>query len=184
LVPSRPPFIPLPATVRFSPPSDSHFDYDLGAGPRFPRVSPAALLNPEAQLDPGVGDTRDINATFIWQPTDALCFSLDYINSRLVRNDTRRVAYDQKIYSLKTTYQFSRFTFVRARADYDTLRSNVSGQFLLGWTPNPGTAFYVGYNDDLNHNGFNHFTGQFEPGLRRNRRTFFIKLSRLFRRRL
>jgi len=48
--------------------------------------------------------------------------------------------------------------------------------------PNPGTAFYVGYNDDLNRNGFSPFTGQFEPGLRRNTRTFFIKLSYLFRR--
>jgi hypothetical protein len=160
------------------------FDYDLGAGPRFPRVSPTALLDPDARLDPGVGNTRDINATFIWQPTDALRFALDYINSRLVRNDTMRVAYDQKLYSFKATYQFTRFTFARVRADYDTLRANVSGQFLLGWTPNPGTAFYVGYNDDLNHNGFSHFTGQFEPGLRRNGRTFFIKLSYLFRRRL
>lgn len=158
------------------------FDYDLGAGPRFPRVSPAALLNPEARLDPGLGNTRDINANFIWQPTDALRFSLDYISSRLVRNDTRRVAYAQKIYSLKTTYQFTRFTFARARADYDTLSANVSGQFLLGWTPNPGTAFYVGYNDDLSHDGFSPFTGQFEPGLRRNRRTLFIKLSYLLRR--
>jgi len=158
------------------------FDYDLGAGPRFPRVSPSALLDPNARLDPGIGNTQDIYATFIWQPTDALRFSLDYTGSRLVRNDTRRVAYDQKLYSFKTTYQFTRFTFARARIDYDTLRANVSGQFLLGWTPNPGTAFYVGYNDDLNRNGFSPFTEQFEPGLRRNTRTFFIKLSYLFRR--
>ena len=27
------------------------------------------------------------------------------------------------------------------------------GQFLLGWTPNPGTAFYAGYNDNLSRNG-------------------------------
>ena len=56
------------------------------------------------------------------------------------------------------------------------------GQFLLGWAPNPGTAFYVGYNDDLNLNGFNPFSENLEPGFRRNGRTFFIKMSYLFRR--
>jgi hypothetical protein len=58
----------------------------------------------------------------------------------------------------------------------------VRGQFLFGWTPNPGTSFYVGYNDDMNRNGFNPFTGQLEPGFRRNGRTFFIKMSYLIRR--
>ena len=66
--------------------------------------------------------------------------------------------------------------------DYGTLNANLRGQFLLGWTPNPGTAFYAGYNDDINHNGFNPFTGQPEPGFRRNGRVFFIKLSYLIRR--
>jgi len=38
--------------------------------------------------------------------------------------------------------------------DFDSLQSNAKGQFLFGWTPNPGTAFYVGYNDDINRRGF------------------------------
>jgi hypothetical protein len=71
---------------------------------------------------------------------------------------------------------------VRARIDYDTLAANLRGQFLLGWTPNPGTSFYIGYNDDLNRNGFNPFTAQPEPGFRRNGRTFFVKVSYLIRR--
>jgi len=66
--------------------------------------------------------------------------------------------------------------------DFDSLQSNAKGQFLFGWTPNPGTAFYVGYNDDINRRGFNPFTGQLEPGLHPNGRTFFIKMSYLFRR--
>ena len=61
-------------------------------------------------------------------------------------------------------------------------RSPFGGRFLLGWTPNPGTAFYVGYNDDLTRNGFGPFSGQLEPGFRRNGRTFFVKMSYLFRR--
>ena len=158
------------------------FDFDLGAGPRFPRVSPAALLDPGAPLDPGPGNLWFARAVFTYQPTDALRTSLDYTKSRLARRDTRRVAFDSNLYSLRTTYQFTRFTFARARVDFDSLASNARGQFLLGWTPSPGTSFYVGYNDDLNHNGFSPFTGQREPGFRRNSRAFFIKTSYLFRR--
>jgi hypothetical protein len=91
------------------------------------------------------------------------------------------VAFDDNIYALRAAYQFTRFIFARARVDYDTLASNVRGQFLLGWTPNPGTAFYVGYNNDLNYNGFSPFTAQLEPGFRRIGQTFFIKMSYLFR---
>ena len=115
------------------------------------------------------------------KPIDPLRVSLDYAKSKLTRHDTGRVAYDTNIFSLRSTYSFSRFTYVRARWDYDTLSSNASGQFLFGWNPNPGTAFYVGYNDNFNYNGFNPFTNQGEPGFARNSRTFFIRASYLFR---
>jgi len=157
------------------------YDFDFGAGERFPRVSPAARLNPDAPLDPGPGTSMNINAGGSYQPTNALSASLDYTKSRLRRNDTGLVAFDENIFSFRSTYQFSRFVFVRGRADYDTLASNVRAQLLFGYTPSPGTAFYVGYNDDISRNGFNPFTGQLEPGFRRNGRTFFIKMSYLFR---
>ncbi len=161
------------------------FDFDFGAGQKFPRVSPAALLdpgNPNVPLDPGAGNELHLEGNFTYQPTNALNNRLSYTKDRLVRRDTGRTAFDDNIISLRSTYQFSRFTFARARADYDTLSSRIRAQFLLGWTPNPGTAFYVGYNDDLQRNGFSPFTGQLEPGFRRNGRTFFIKMSYLFRR--
>ena len=165
------------------------FDFDFGAGKRFPRVSPVALryraaglnLN-DAPLDPGPGNSLDLRVNFAYQPTNALRASLQYTKSRLVRHDTGLVAFDDNIISLRTTYQFTRFTFARARVDYDTLAANMRGQFLFGWTPNPGTSFYVGYNDDMNRNGFSPINGQLEPGFRRNGRTFFIKMSYLFRR--
>ncbi len=158
------------------------FDYDFGAGPKFPRVSPAALAGPNAPLDPGLGNSNDVAASFAWQPSEAFRASIDYTKSRIVRIDTRRTAYDQNLWSLRASYYFTRFTFARARVDYDTLASRVRGQFLLGWTPHPGTSLYVGYNDDLNYNGYGPFTDQFERGLRRNQRTFFVKMSYLLRR--
>lgn len=157
-------------------------DFDFGAGNKYPRVSPPALLDPDAKLDPGSGNGWEITANLAYQPTDALRMTLNYTKNRLVRYDTGRVAFDSNIYSLRSTYQFTRFTFARARIDYDSLAANVRAQFLLGWTPNPGTALFVGYNDDMNRNGFSPFTGDLEPGLRRNGRTFFIKMSYLFRR--
>ncbi|HYP29797.1 MAG TPA: hypothetical protein VE262_24020, partial [Blastocatellia bacterium] len=157
-----------------------HFDFDFGAGRKFPRVSPAALLDPEAPLDPGPGNLLELGASIVYQPTSALRTSLDYTRNRLVRHDTGRVAFDDNIYSLRSTYQFTRFLFTRARIDYTTLSSRMRGQFLLGWAPNPGTSFYAGYNDDLTRNGFSPFSGHLEPGFRRNGRTFFIKMAYLF----
>ena len=157
------------------------FDLDFGAGPKFPRVSPAALANPNASLDPGPGSFWDVELSGELQPTNELNISLSYVKNRQTRNDTGLVAFDDNIYALHGTYQFTRFVFARARVDYETIQSNIRAQFLLGWTPNPGTALYLGYNDDLNRNGFSPLTGQLEPGFRRNGRTFFVKMSYLFR---
>ena len=160
----------------------AEMDYDFGAGRRFPRISPAALANPDASLDPGVGRGKFLSANVEYKPTNPLRFSLDYTKSRLTRNDTQRLAYDDNIFSFRSSYQFTRFIFVRSRIDYTTLGSRVRGQFLFGWTPNPGTSFYVGYNDDMNYRGFSPFTDRYEPGFQRNGRTFFIKMSYLIRR--
>lgn len=183
------------------------FDFDFGAGPKFPRVSPTALAatafataNPgacdpaapgappkvlpslcNAPQDPGPGDFLHFDGGVTFKATTALSATLNFTKEKLTRYDTGRVAFDENIVSLRTTYQFSRFLFARGRIDYDSIASNVKGQFLFGYTPNPGTAFYVGYNDDLNRRGFNPFSGALEPGFRRNSRTFFIKMSYLFR---
>jgi hypothetical protein len=157
------------------------FDFDFGAGPDYPRVSPAALLDPSAAFDPGSANELFVDSYVTYKPTDALRATLSYVKSRASRQDTGRVAYDDNIFSLKTTYQFSPFTFVRARIDYDSLSRQMFGQYLLGWTPNPGTAFYLGYNDNANVSGYNPFTGIREPGFELNRRTFFVKMSYLFR---
>jgi hypothetical protein len=160
-------------------------DYDFGAGPRFPRVSPAALAdpdNPDVPLDPGPGNLLYTNGYVTYKASSDLNFRVDFSKNRLSRHDTGLVAFDENIVSLRGTYQFTRFASARARIDYDSIASSYRGQFLFGWTPNPGTAFYVGYNDDMNRNFVNPFSGNLEPGFRRNGRTFFIKASYLFRR--
>ncbi|MEZ5344819.1 MAG: DUF5916 domain-containing protein [Pyrinomonadaceae bacterium] len=155
------------------------FDFDFGAG-RFQRVSTAALSG-DPRLDPGGGKQFTIQSDVVYKPTDPLNFTFLYDKSRLVRNDTGKTAFDTNIFSLRSAYQFTRFIFARARWDYNTLRRNATGQVLFGWNPNPGTAFYVGYNDNFNYGGFNPFTGQIEPRFERNSRTFFLRASYLFR---
>jgi len=179
-----------------------NLDYDFGAGPKFQRVSPSALAarqaaaagqcpNPITQisaaacngpLDPGPGSNIHWEGNISYQPSTPLNITLSFTKERLRRFDTNLLAFDENIASLKGTYQFTRFIFARGRIDFDSVSSDVKGQFLFGWTPNPGTAFYLGYNDDINRHGFNPFSGQLEPGLRRNNRTLFVKMSYLFRR--
>ena len=173
-------------------------DFDFGAGPRYPRVSIPAVAARNAQAaglcsvpvpppvcngpqDPGAGAFLHFDATVNYRPSTPLNLSLSFTKERLRRYDTGLLAFDENIVSLRSTYQFTRFIFARGRVDFDSIASNVKGQFLFGWTPNPGTALYIGYNDDLNRRGFSPFTQQLEPGLRRNGRTFFIKMSYLFR---
>ena len=156
------------------------FDLDFGAGPRFPRASSAflrylddSLINPNLPLpplDPGAGNQFDFGGYIQYKPTDPFTISLDFEKTRLTRNDTGLTAFDSDIFSLRSTYQFTRFIFARARLDYDTLGRDTAGQVLVGWNPSPGTAFYAGYNDSFVY-----------PGFFRTERTFFIRMSYLFR---
>lgn len=175
--------------------SRGNLDYDFGAGPKFPRVSApylawfercgrlgARCTEPEPGFDPGAGKQLYIESSVRYQPTAALQVQLNYNRTRLIRDDTNRVAFDDNVVSLRSTYQFTRSLFARVRTDYSNISSRLRPQVIFGWTPSPGTAFYAGYNDDFNYKGYNPFTGNREPGLQSNGRTFFIKLSYLFRR--
>ncbi len=168
-------------------------DFDFGAGPKYPRVSAPYVawfdrcgrldvcVEAPPALDPGAGNLIFIESSVRYQPTTAFQMQVNYTRRRLVRDDTRRVAFDDNIFSFRSTYQFTRSLFARTRLDYSNISSRIRPQFVLGWTPSPGTAIYAGYNDDLNYRGFNPYTGQQEPGLSGNGRSFFIKMSYLFR---
>ncbi|HEX5874725.1 MAG TPA: DUF5916 domain-containing protein, partial [Pyrinomonadaceae bacterium] len=160
-----------------------HFDLDFGNGDKYPRVSPAALLlGQDAPLDPGRGNLLQFNGSVTYQPTNELRTQFSINSQRLKRYDTGRVAFNVNILTLRGTYQFTKATFARLILDYNTLNSQMRAQGLLGWTPSPGTAFYVGYNDDLNYDTLHPFTRDVVPGFRRNSRTLFIKMSYLIRR--
>lgn len=176
------------------------FDFDFGASERYPRVSPAYLdwyyscgrfpdcKIVEPGLDPGKALSFKYEIGVGLQPTDPWSVELSYERERLRRNDNKLVAFDSNIYSLRSTYQFTRFIFTRVRMDYETVDGTINSQLLFGWSPNPGTAFYVGYNDNSNYRAYNQFLSDpdrlvriFDDGFRRDGRRFFIRMSYLFR---
>ena len=186
-----------------------HLDFDFGNGDKYPRVSPAALqyaaareaaiaagdcdedipapqrafaCTANAPLDPGRGKLFQLNANITYQPTNELRAQFSLNSQRLRRYDTDRDAFAINILTMRGTYQFTKATFARVILDYNTLSSRLRSQALFGWTPSPGTAFYAGYNDDLNYDSRHPFTRDIVPGFRRNTRTFFIKMSYLIRR--
>lgn len=159
----------------------NEFDFDFGGGRRYPRVSPAALGG-SSKLDPGTGREWKGGFGIQYTPIDAWNLSFNYNKARLTRDDTGLQAFNSNIGTLRSTYQFSRFVFIRGRLDYSSLTSGVAAQVLFGWTPSPGTALYAGYNDSLGYNGYNPFSGQYEPGFQRSQRVFFVRASYLFRR--
>lgn len=159
-----------------------HFDLDFGNGDKYPRVSPAALLLGQgAPLDPGRGNLLQITGGITYKPTNELSASFNLNHQSLKRYDTDRYAFKINILTTRVTYQFTKATFTRVILDYNTLNSRLRSQALFGWTPSPGTAFYAGYNDDLNYDSRHPFTREIVPGFRRNARTFFIKMSYLIR---
>ncbi len=166
--------------------SRNEFDLDFGANERFKRVSPwffSPLRNPlDERLDPGKANSSGYDIGVDLTPTDPLTISISYEREKLTRNDTKLIAFDSNIFSLRSTYQFTRFIFARTRIDYDTLDATINSQLLFGWSPNPGTAFYVGYNDNSSYKGYNDFREDFDNGFRRDERRFFIRMSYLLRR--
>ncbi|HLA94453.1 MAG TPA: carbohydrate binding family 9 domain-containing protein [Pyrinomonadaceae bacterium] len=175
--------------------TDGQMEYDFGAGPKFSRVSQAFVdylaqcaadtvacqTLPIPGKDPGPGNQLTVEATIRYQPVTAFSTQLNYTKRRMIRHDTKKLAFDDNLFSWRSTYQFTRNTFARLRLDYSTLDLRIRPQFVAGWTPNPGTALYIGYNDDYNYNGYNPYTRIREPGFQGNGRTFFIKASYLFR---
>ena len=175
-------------------------EYDFGASRDFPRVSAAFLAYraevseclltnapavcsriPVPGYDPGAGNQLLLQSTVRYQPTTAFQTQLNFTKRRMVRQDTGLVAFDDNLFSSRSIYQFNRNTFARLRVDYSTLSKRLRPQFVLGWTPSPGTALYLGYNDELRYNSYNPYTGLREPGFEGSGRTFFIKASYLFR---
>ena len=103
-------------------------------------------------------------------------------------HSVRRKAPTKKPQEAIHAHQHAQYNAVLANEDLTVLRTtkNFNADFLLTYLPHPGTAFYLGYNSNLQNLDPSLGIGEF--GLLRNRNHFindgrqlFVKLSYLFR---
>ena len=159
---------------------------------------------PASDVRPFVGKSDDASLSVTLHPTSRLRVDQTYIYSRLGTLATPREpglprsvsAFNDHLFRTKVNYQFTRALSLRAIFDYNATLPNQSlvnldrskrmtGDVLLTYLVNPGTAIYVGYTDRRENLAFDptdpsglRRTGF--PGLSTGRQVF-VKASYLFR---
>ena len=131
---------------------------------------------------PFAGWSRSTALDASWQPTPRLSQSIGYQRIEFRRADTRARVYDLDLVNTRTTFQFTKQFFLRAIAQYDSLRARVLTDMLASFELQPGTVAFVGYgslfeqrdylNDEWIHGAGDYLT---------TRRGFFLKASYLYR---
>jgi hypothetical protein len=111
--------------------------------------------------------------------------------SSLSTRDTGSTIFTNHILRSRVTYQFTRILSLRAIVDYERVRPDttlvdlddeqqLTGDVLVTWLLNPGTAVYVGYTDRYERfDPFDALSGR--ERLRSTGRQVFVKASYLFR---
>jgi hypothetical protein len=158
---------------------------------------------PAEGLDPFLANGEDVEARLTFRPSPRLRFDQTYIFSRLTtraQSEQRALSPSSNIFNThllrsKLNYQFSRELSLRMILDYNAVLPNptlvglqrtkkLTGDVLLTYLLNPGTAVYVGYTDIYE----NLLVPGTSAGLIRTAspntsvgRQFFVKFSYLFR---
>ena len=134
------------------------------------------------QLAPFRGWSRSTAFDVSWQPTPRLNQSIGYHRVDFRRYDTRVRVYDLDLVNTRTTFQFSKQFFLRAIAQYDSLRARVLTDLLASYELRPGTVAYAGYGSLYEKRQF--LDERWVPGsgdYLTTRRGFFLKASYLYR---
>lgn len=168
--------------------------YNQGAG---------AEYYPPAGIAPFVANSRDVSAGLTLRPWPRLRFDETYLYSGLLarsrfleRPGNPPAILNNHISRSKVNYQFTRALSLRAILDYNGVLPNpsliaqqrskrVTGDVLLTYLLNPGTALYIGYNDrfenlDIQQGPPLRLMQTRLPGMSTGRQ-FFIKVSYLIR---
>jgi len=116
--------------------------------------------NPVHGALPVLLNQQDVQALITLQPTRQLTMDNTYLLDRDFSVVTKAFVYESQTFRTKVNYQFTRSLSARAIVEYDSTLVNpaetslrrskqIGSQALLTWLPHPGTAVYIGYNDDL-----------------------------------
>jgi hypothetical protein len=101
--------------------------------------------------------------TYQWYPKHRLIQSYGLETNLLDRDHAvanGALVYESQVFRTKVNYQFTRAISARVIAEYDSTLADpaetslkrtkqVGTEALLTWLPHPGTAVYLGYNDDV-----------------------------------
>ena len=141
---------------------------------------------------PWLGWSTVGNVNFRFQPTSRLRTEFTMVSSHLVEPTTETAAVDVKIFRTRTTYQFTDRLLARYILEHNTAAETLGNNVLFTYRVNAGTVIFLGYDDryqrgDLLLAADARRLAQladplFNPsGLLRQNRTFFGKISYLFR---
>jgi len=153
--------------------------------------------NPAAGRVPAIGHEDQANVGLTFHVSGSLRIDNNYLLEHIRERDTNLTAVTNHIIRSKWNYQFTRELSVRLILQYNAVLSNplisslsptknFNTDFLITYLVNPWTAFYVGYNTDvqnLNRGLIPTPTGLLTTpnAFMNDSRQFFVKLSYLFR---
>jgi hypothetical protein len=161
--------------------------------------------NPVAGTIPSLMNQQTVQALFTVQPIRQLTADNTYLLDRDHSVADGGLVYESQTFRTKVNYQFTRAFSARVIVEYDSTLANpqetslsrtkeLQTEALFTWLPHPGTAIYVGYNNDLQNldrslcnrlpNGScdpNNTTPPRSPDLLNDGRQIFVKASYLFR---
>ncbi len=116
--------------------------------------------NPVAGGLPFLLDQNFLQFLFTLQPIKQLTADNTYLLDRDFAVSSHAFVYESQVFRTKLNYQFTRAISARVIVEYDSTLANpaqtsilrtkqIGSQALLTWLPHPGTAVYIGYNNDL-----------------------------------
>jgi hypothetical protein len=109
---------------------------------------------------PSLMNQDNAEVLFTLQPLRQLTVDNTYLLDREHSVANGAFVYESQVFRMKINYQFTQALSARAIVEYDSTLANpaetsllrtkeVGTEALLTWLPHPGTAIYIGYNNDL-----------------------------------
>jgi len=116
--------------------------------------------NPVAGKTPFLTNQQSVQLLFTLQPLKQITADNTYLLDRNFAAAGGAFVYESQTFRTKVNYQFTRAISARVILEYDSTHANpaetsilrtkqIGSQALLTWLPHPGTAVYIGYNNDL-----------------------------------
>ena len=116
--------------------------------------------NPVPGGVPALLNQQTVQALVTIQPIRQFTADNTYLLDRDFNAHSGEFVYESQTFRTKLNYQFTRAFSARVIVEYDSTLANplqtsllrtkdVSTEALLTWLPHPGTAIYIGYNNDI-----------------------------------